>query len=262
MLHGYERSKLVSEFYELLEYAQRVEERGATCVRRMFKKNQESLLDWTAFDNGVERYLAANGVYSNFTPALEFSQVNEKNDGGIIKLRGEKGAFAKRRIETGECLGQYIGDEMLLFEFEEYFPWYHGTEDQRKRWYYAMHVGYDRSNIDRTMKRYASRKPDPFIARQKAIPENIMITTVSDPIKPSIALVNDCRENMNQPDPTPTDLERLNAEFVFCDVDSAMFPFLIATKTIETNEQIFAYYGPSFILYDDNDSLHSARSDL
>ena len=234
----FRRSALARELYEFLQGA----ERRVTCVRSLAGPRS----DWELVDAAVKSYVDSRGLYAAAAKVMKV-QVDPTNDGGLQKLRGQHGAAATEDFDAGLCVGQYVGDEMLDVEFERLYPWPHD------RWYAAMHLSYDKGINDRTFSRFFSKTPEPL----RQIPNDIVLTVAGNG---TLAFVNDCRADMTEKTITPADEARRNADFVYCDVDGALVPFLVTLKPVPKGHQLLAYYGPHFLLPNDDNSTAEESS--
>ena len=169
---------------------------------------------------------------------------------------GQYGIVAKRDIVKNTCIGHYYGDEYLLEEYESQFPWdVYGEKEGhpwRKKWDYYMTVPYqsfaDRQlklrnlNATMTMDAYHSYNYEKYVGeggqdlseRQSRMKENLEV------------FVNDARKDLYGENLKAADFERKNAEFVYCSVDGVLQTFLVTTKDVKADEQLFVYYGPNY----------------
>merc|ERR1712154_138207 len=118
---------------------------------------------------------------------------------------------------TWAVCGQYIGAEIGYNAFAKIFE---GTAVECDHNIYSLDMVIEDAEIGKISKKECNNLLFPF--------------------------VNDCRMNIDNKEPTPSDMEYFNVEFVGICVNGWPQTYLIATKDIKKGTEISTYYGEIF----------------
>ena len=185
----------------------------------------------------------------------ERRKITKENDGGTPALIGQYGAFAKKEISKGVCIGQYYGDEYMEHEYDSLFDLdkYVNISSNHafvKKNDYAMTLEYASSWQKKLEPLNISVAIDAFHAYDHEwYVRNGDLDLSEEQIERKQNLepyINDARTDVYSPRINWGDKRRKNAEFVTCRVDGFYMTFVVVIKDVQKDEQLLVYYGPYY----------------
>eukprot|EP01084_Bolivina_argentea_P001362 2512_1 len=206
-----------------------------------FSDEEYKKCNLTKLENAVTDFIAINNsLYTNHV-LLQYAQpmiITNITSDGLIDLEGQYGLVSMRYIPVNTCLAHFYGDEYLREEFDAKFP--HNIFQKKRKYYMSTaynSFAYAGLSINENISLIYDAYFDTFESDKQSELKVIYA-----------ALVNDARTSMSKPNLTEHDLNRKNTEFVHCSVDGIIWTFLITTKDIKPQQQLFTYYGSSYTL--------------
>eukprot|EP01084_Bolivina_argentea_P139059 244682_1 len=238
------------------EYVSNDNKHHVKCIETFTPRDRSQL---SKFETAVQQFLNNEGALFTQHIAQSYiarTKISAENCGGLSKLIGQTGIVTRKDIRKFTAVGHYYGDEYLLDEFEEQFPWdkYGGIDNHpfRRKWDYYMTIPYhiyadkrlhlDELNITMAMDSFHSYNYAAFVKDGGQD-----LTKEESKLKQNLeTFVNDAREQLYEKKLSKHDLIRKNSEFVYCSVDGILMTFLVVTKDLKKNQQLFVYYGPNY----------------
>jgi len=171
---------------------------------------------------------------------------------GLPVWPNQHGVVAITDIAENTCIGHFYGDEYLLEEFQAKYPF--DRRDKmgdpfRRKWDYYLAEGYDGSstqnlslpkNLTVVIDAYFDFDHIQYKSDQALSLEQSQQKVTLE------AIINDARTHVLKEALSAEDVDRLNTEFVYCEVDGVLMTFLLTHKEIRAGEQLFIYYGPNY----------------
>lgn len=197
---------------------------------------KDNTIDINTIKRGIVSYFEKQSNSNNYDYNSEYMEEYTVDAGCEIKaLHGQSGAKAKKDSPRATIMGCYMGNEMLVQEFQE--P---NSLEYYARNLYLMSASFDLATATKKGKKI----PQKIIEKMKEFEKIIIEPNRNNRCLPS--LINDCRKNIYKKEKTDEDKNRQNVEFIEVSVNLWPMVFVVSLRPLCKGEQLFADYGDAY----------------